>query len=159
MNKIFLLYGKFDENDEGTLIGAYSTVDKAEEAKRISSTNDIYTDYYILAEECDKNIIEKLPFKDATIGMIQDYKDSSEDWFVVKEIGTDEYLFIYRKDGYDICGVGQDADFKLDGTINDDDDYGTRVRFLCKAKSFSEAQYIYRNPYSYKAKNTILYLR
>lgn len=158
MNKIFLLYGKFDENDAGTLIGAYSTVDKAEEAKRISSTNDIYTDYYILAEECDKNIIEKLPFKDATIGMIKNCKDSSEDWFVVKEIDTDEYLFIYREGGYDICGAGRDADFRLDGTINDDT--GTeRVRFLCKAKSFSEAQYVYKNPYSYREKNKILYLR
>lgn len=159
MNKIFLLYGKFDENDEGTLIGVYSTVDKAEKAKRISSVNNTYSDYYILVEECDKNIVEKLPFKDATIGMIKSCDDSSEDWFVVKEIDTDEYLFIYRGDGYDICSAEQDADFRLDGTINDDDDYGTRVRFLCKARSFEEAQHIYKNRYdTYKSKNKILYL-
>lgn len=159
MNKIFLLYGKFDENDEGTLIGAYSTIDKAEKAKRISSINNIYSDYDILVEECDKNIIEKLPFKDATIGMIKSCEDSSEEWFVVKEIDTDEYLFIYKENGFDICGAGQDADFGLDGKITNDDGSERRVRFLCKARSFGEAQQIYKNRYdTYKSKNKILYL-
>ena len=159
MNKIFLLYGKFDENDEGNLIGVYSTVDKAEKAKRISSINDTYSDYYILVEECDKNIIEKLPFKDATIGMIKSCEDSSEEWFVVKEIDTDKYLFIYQDNGFDICGAGQDADFRLDGNITNDDGSERRVRFLCKARSFGEAQHIYKNRYdTYKTKNKILYL-